>query len=239
MRLNWDKTGERFYETGVDMGTLYPMGANGKYANGVPWNGLTNVTASPTGAEANPQYADNQKYLNLISAEDLEATIEAFTYPKEFEECDGSAEVAPGVLIGQQNRKLFGFAYRTMLGNDVEGTAYGYKIHVIYGATASPSEKANETINDSPEPLNFSWEITTTPVSVPGYKPTAIMEINSTRVPKAALAEIEDNLFGKDPSSEGGSDGIEAHLLMPEEIIAIVEKYADAPDEDDSLKMED
>lgn len=213
--LVWDKAGERFYETGVENGVLYPMGSDGKYANGVAWNGLTNVTESPTGAEANPQYADNKKYLNLISAEDFEATIEAFTYPDEFEECDGSKEIAPGITIGQQNRKLFSFAYKTAIGNDVDGTEYGYKLHIVYGAMASPSERSHDTINDSPEPIQFSWEITTTPVNVPGFKPTAHLCIDSTRTDADVLKTIEETLFGTDDS--------EPTVMLPEEIIALID----------------
>ena len=172
-KLVWDKTGERLYETGVDHGVLYPIQAGGLYNKGVAWNGLTAVTESPSGAEASPIYADNIKYLNLMSAEEFGATIEAYTYPDEFAECDGSAEIATGVTIGQQARKVFGLSYRTVIGNDVDSNDYGYKLHLIYGALAAPSEKGYTTINDSPEAITFSWEVSTTPVNVTGFKPTA------------------------------------------------------------------
>lgn len=214
-RLEWDKTGERFYESGVDHGVLYPMDATGDYTTGVVWNGLTAVTESPSGAEPNPQYADNIKYLNLTSAEEFGATIEAFTYPKEFAVCDGSAEVGTGVVIGQQNRKPFGLSYRTKIGNDVEGMDAGYKIHLIYGAMASPSERAYTTINDSPEALTFSWELTTTPVAVTGHKPTASLTIDSTLIAEAKLTAIEDLLYGDATTGT-------AQLPMPDEIIAIL-----------------
>lgn len=209
-KLVWDKTGERYYETGVNQGVLYVQDAKGAYENGVAWNGLTAVTESPSGAEANPLYADNIKYLNLISAEEFGATVEAYTYPPEFEACDGSAEIAPGVSIGQQARKAFGMCYRTVLGNDVAGNDYGYKLHMIYGAKAAPSEKGYATINDSPEAITFSWELTTTPVAVAGFKPTACLTIDSTKVDAAKLAALEDILYG--------SDSEEARLPLPDEI---------------------
>lgn len=212
-KLVWDKAGEHLYETGVDHGVLYPT-AGGSYATGVVWNGLTGVTESPSGAESNGQYADNIKYLNLISAEEFGATVEAFTYPLEFAVCDGSAEPIPGVMIGQQNRRPFGFCYRTQIGNDLEGTEYGYKLHIIYGATASPSERAYSTINDSPEALTFSWEVTTTPVEVPGYKPTASITIDSTKVSPSALAALEAILYG--------SEQEEPRLPMPEEVFKVL-----------------
>ena len=174
-RMKWDQIGERLFETGLDHGVLFPMGNNGKYAKGVPWNGLSAVNETPSGGEPNAVWADNIKYLNLMSAEDFGATVEAYTYPPEFEECDGSAEVAPGVTIGQQNRKMFGLSYRTLIGNDVVGQNYGYKLHLVYGAQASPSEKNRQTVNDSPEATAMSWSMTTTPVNVPGYKATAHM----------------------------------------------------------------
>lgn len=197
-KLLWDQTGERTYETGVKNGVLYPQGADGTYPKGVAWNGLTTVTESPSGAEANPLYADDVKYLNLLSTEEFGATIEAYTYPEEFESCDGSAEIAPGVSIGQQKRDIFGMAYKTVLGNDTENNKYGYKLHLIYGALAAPSEKAYSTISDSPEAITFSWEVTTTPVSVAGFEPTASLVINSTKVDAAKLAALESILFGKD-----------------------------------------
>lgn len=195
-QLTWDETGKRFYETGVDRGVLFLQNSQGAYTNGVAWNGLTAVTESPTGAEANPQYADNIKYLNLVSAEEFGATIEAFTYPDEFAQCDGTATPSAGVSVGQQTRKTFGFAYRTKLGNDIAGSDYGYKLHLIYGALAAPSEKAYATVNDSPEALTFSWEVTTTPVDVPGLKPTAQLTIDSTKVDAAALADLEALIYG-------------------------------------------
>lgn len=197
-KLLWDQTGERTYETGVKNGVLYPQGADGTYPKGVAWNGLVTVTESPSGAEANPLYADDVKYLNLLSTEEFGATIEAYTYPEEFESCDGSAEIAPGVSIGQQKRDIFGMAYKTVLGNDTENNKYGYKLHLIYGALAAPSEKAYSTISDSPEAITFSWEVTTTPVSVAGFEPTASLVINSTKVDSAKLAALESILFGKD-----------------------------------------
>lgn len=215
-RLEWDKTGERVYESGVDHGVLYVMDGTGAYGTGVVWNGLTAVTESPSGAEPNPQYADNLKYLNLISAEEFGATIEAFTYPKEFEQCDGTASLAPGVTIGQQARRTFGFSYRTKVGNDVEGQDAGYKLHLVYGALAAPSERAYSTINDSPEAITFSWEITTTAVAVEGHKPTAILTIDSTLVDPADLTALEDLLYG--PTTGTGTP----KLPLPAEVMAII-----------------
>ena len=212
-KLVWDATGERLYETGVKQGVLYVM-SEGTYPNGVAWNGLTAVTESPSGAEASPLYADDIKYLNLMSAEEFGATIEAYTYPDEFMECDGSAALVEGVYIGQQPRKTFGMCYRTTLGNDVKNDAYGYKLHLIYGAMASPSEKAYATINDSPEAITFSWEVTTTPVNVTGHKPTASITIDSTKVDAAKLAALEAELYG---SSEK-----EARLPLPDEVATIM-----------------
>ena len=217
-KLVWDQTGERYYETGVKMGVLYPQSASGTYPKGVAWNGLTAVTESPSGAEATPLYADDIKYLNLYSAEEFGATIEAYTYPDEFAECDGSAEVATGVTIGQQNRKAFGLCYRTTIGNDTDGNDHGYKLHIIYGAMASPSEKAYATINDSPEAITFSWEITTTPVSVSGFKPTASVTIDSTKVDGAKLKQLEAILYGDNGSSSAG----DARLPLPDEIVTII-----------------
>ena len=215
-RLEWDKTGERVYESGVDHGVLYVMDGTGAYGTGVVWNGLTAVTESPSGAEPNPQYADNIKYLNLISAEEFGATIEAFTYPKEFEQCDGTASLAPGITIGQQTRKTFGFSYRTKVGNDVEGQDAGYKLHLVYGALAAPSERAYSTINDSPEAITFSWEVTTTAVAVEGHKPTAILTIDSTLVDPTDLSALEDLLYG--PTTGTGSP----KLPLPAEVMAII-----------------
>ena len=217
-RLIWDKTGERIYETGVKQGVLYPIQNGGLYTKGVAWNGLTAVTESPSGAEASPQYADDIKYLNLVSAEEFGATIEAFTYPDEFAVCDGSVEIEPGVIVGQQNRKLFGLSYRTALGNDVDGTDYGYKLHLIYGALAAPSEKAYATINDSPEAITFSWEVTTTPVSVSNLKPTASLIIDSTKVDTAKLNVLENILYG--------TDSVEPRLPFPDEVAAIFKEAA-------------
>lgn len=220
-RLKWDQTGERFYETGVKNGVLY-IPTNGAYTNGVAWNGLTAVTESPSGAEATPLYADDIKYLNLISAEEFGATIEAYTYPDEFAECDGSAELATGVYIGQQPRKTFGLCYKTTLGNDENGNSHGYKLHLIYGAKAAPTEKAYSTINDSPEAITFSWEITTTPVEVKNAKPTASITIDSTKVNADKLAELEEILYGKDETGEGKNDGVAPKLPLPDEIATLM-----------------
>ena len=213
-RLVWDQTGQKTYETGVKQGVLYPQGEGGAYPKGYAWNGLTGVTEIPSGAESNPLYADDIKYLNLMSAEEFGATIEAYTYPDEFAECDGSAEIAPGVTIGQQARKTFGMAYKTTFGNDVDGNEHGYKLHLIYGALATPSEKAYATINDSPEAITFSWEVTTTPVAVEGFKPTASLTIDSTKVDKAKLTALEDILYGKDT--------VEARLPLPNEVAELM-----------------
>ena len=193
-KLVWDETGKRLYETGVSKGVLYVQADDGTYGNGVAWNGLTAVNESPSGAEATPLYADDIKYLELTSTEEYGASIEAYTYPEEFEQCDGSAELGAGVTIGQQPRKAFGFCYRTLIGNDVKNNDYGYKIHIVYGAKAAPSEKAYQTVNDSPEAITFSWELTTTPVNVEGYKPTACVTIDSTKVEPAKLTSIEEAL---------------------------------------------
>jgi hypothetical protein len=205
-KLAWGETGRRFYETGVDKGVLYQINGAGEYVDGVAWSGLTAVTASPSGAESNKQYADNQVYLNLISAEDFGGTIEAFSYPDEFEQNDGSATPTPGVSIAQQTRKPFGFCWRTLVGNDLEGNDHGYKIHIVYGATAAPSEKAYATVNDSPEPVPFSWELSTIPVFVGTFageeiKPTAKLTIDSTKVDSVKLAALEDLLYGT-PSTD-------------------------------------
>lgn len=220
-KLKWDQTGERLYETGVRMGVLYPIQTGGVYSKGVAWNGLTAVTESPSGAEASPLYADDIKYLNLISNEEFGATIEAYTYPDEFAECDGSASIAAGVYIGQQARKTFGLCYRTVLGNDVDNNDYGYKLHLIYGAMAAPSEKGYSTINDSPEAITFSWEVTTTPVNVTGFKPTASLTIDSTKVDPAKLASLEDILYGKDGTGDTQT-GTEPRLPLPDEIAQLL-----------------
>ena len=211
-KIEWDKTGERLYETGVKNGVLYVQ-EGGAYPKGVAWNGLTAVTESPSGAEATPLYADDIKYLNLLSAEEFGATIEAYTYPDEFAACDGSASLVDGVMIGQQARKTFGLCYRTTIGNDTDGNDHGYKLHIIYGALAAPSEKAYATINDSPEAITFSWEVTTTPVNVTGAKPTASITIDSTKATPEKLAALEDILYGKD-----GEPGNEPRLPLPDEI---------------------
>lgn len=216
-RIKWDQVGERLYETGVKNGVLYPQETGGTYPKGYAWNGLSAVTESPSGAEATPLYADDIKYLNLMSAEDFGATIEAYTYPEEFEECDGSATLSKGVKIGQQKRRPFGLCYRTTLGNDVEGDDYGYKLHIIYGALAAPSEKAYATINDSPEAITMSWEISTTPVQVKDHKPTAHLEIDSTKADPVKLAALEDILYGKDGSEETGP-----RLPLPDEIATLM-----------------
>lgn len=212
-KLVWDQTGERLYETGVKNCVLYVQGDGGTYPAGVAWNGITAVTESPSGAESTALYADDIKYLNLISNEEFGATIEAYMYPEEFEQCDGSASIAAGVSIGQQPRKAFGLSYRTTLGNDTENNEFGYKLHIIYGATAAPSEKAYASINDSPEAITFSWEVTTTPVAVEGKKPTATVTIDSTKVDAAKLAELEAILYG--------SADVEARLPLPDEIAEI------------------
>ena len=217
-RIVWDKTGERYYETGVKMGVLYPIQEGGVYTKGVAWNGLTAVTESPSGAEATPLYADDIKYLNLISNEEFGATIEAYTYPDEFAECDGSAALSAGVMIGQQARKTFGLCYRTSLGNDVDGSDYGYKLHLVYGCLAAPSEKSYSTINDSPEAITFSWEVSTTPVNVTGFKPTSQITIDSTKVQKEKLTALEDILYGKNGE---GPTATEPKLPLPDEIAAL------------------
>ena len=221
-RLVWDATGERLYETGVSQGVLYVQDSTGKYPKGVAWNGLTGVTESPSGAEATALYADDIKYLNLMSAEEFGATIEAYTYPDEFAQCDGSAELTAGVTIGQQDRKTFGMCYKTVLGNDSESNNYGYKLHIIYGAKASPSEKAYATINDSPEAITFSWEVTTTPVNVSGFKPTASLTIDSTKVDAEKLTALENILYGTDAGVEGTPAATVARLPLPDEIATLM-----------------
>jgi hypothetical protein len=197
-RIVWDQTGEKTFETGVDRGVVYPIHTDGTYPSGFAWNGLIGVTESPSGAEITALWADNIKYLNLQAAEEFGLTIEAYGSPAEFDECDGTAEVAPGVSIGQQTRKTFGFCYRTLFGNDIEGQAYGYKLHLVYGCLASPSEKNYQSVNESPEAATLSWEVTTTPVPVTGFKPTALVVVDSTTVDAADLAILEDLLYGKD-----------------------------------------
>lgn len=220
-KLEWDKIGERLFETGVDRGVLYVYDSSKEeknYGPGVAWNGLTSISESPSGAEATKLYADNIKYLNLYSAEEFGATIEAYMYPDEFEVCDGTAEIGSGITIGQQNRKTFGLSYRTLIGSDTDGNDHGYKLHLIYGCMASPSQKSFSTVNDSPEAITFSWELTTTPVNVTGFKPTATVVIDSTKftseAQKAALKKIEDALYG--------TDDAEAYLPTPDEIMELV-----------------
>jgi hypothetical protein len=217
-KLTWDQTGEKIYETGVKQVVLYTQQAGGTYDKGVAWNGCTAITESPSGAEATALYADDIKYLNLVSAEEFGATIEAYTYPDEFAECDGSAALAEGVYIGQQTRKTFGLCYRTTVGNDTQTNGYGYKLHIIYGALAAPSEKGYSTINDSPEAITFSWEVSTTPVAVTGHKPTASIVIDSTKVDSAKLAQLEAQLYG--------SEDAEPTLLLPDAIAAIFKTAA-------------
>lgn len=212
--LKWDETGKRLYETGVKKGVLYVQDETGKYGTGVAWNGLTAVTESPSGAEATPLYADDIKYLNLMSVEEFGATIEAYTYPEEFEVCNGYAEAASGVYIGQQPRKTFGFSYVTTIGSDTKGTKHGYKLHIVYGALASPSEKAYATVNDSPEAITFSWEVTTTPVTVANFEPTASLTIDSTKCDAEKLKALEAKLYG--------SESEEPTLPLPDEIFALI-----------------
>lgn len=213
-KIVWDAVGEHTFETGVRNGVLYLKDAQGAYSTGVAWNGLTSVSESPEGAEATDLYADDIKYLTLMSAENFKATIEAYTYPPEFEECDGSATIAKGVVIGQQSRKPFGLCYRTAIGNDTDGNEHGYKLHIVYGCQASPSEKQYSTINDSPEAITFSWEVNTTPVNVNGKKPTATLIIDSTKADKAKLTALEDILYG--------SESVEPRLPLPDEIATLM-----------------
>lgn len=216
-RLVWDKTGDRLYETGVKQCVLYPQ-VSGAYPKGVAWNGITSVTESPSGAEPSPLYADDIKYLNLMSTEEFGASIEAYMYPEEFEACDGSAEIAPGVSIGQQKRQSFGLCYRTIIGNDTESNEHGYKLHIIYGALAAPSEKAYATVNDSPEAITFSWELSTTPVNVTGGNPTASLTIDSTKVNAEKLKALEDILYGSESESTG------PRLPLPDEIATLLKE---------------
>lgn len=227
-RIKWDQIGARLYETGVDRGVLYVPDTAGAYNTGFAWNGLTGVTESPSGAETSPQYADNIKYLNLVSAEEFGATIEAFTYPKEFAQFDGTATARAGVFLGQQPRRAFGLSYRTLLGNDLKATEFGYKLHLVYGCLAAPTEKGYATVNDSPEAITFSWELTTTPVAVTNHKPTALLTIDSTQVSLTALANLETILYGKDAvADDPGTTAVETaaavapRLPLPDEIIGM------------------
>ena len=219
--LSWDNTGDKLYETGVDHGVLYPMGQNG-YGTGVAWNGLTGVTETPSGAEATKLYADNIKYLEIRSAEEFGGTIEAYTYPDEWAECDGSAALLAGVYAGQQPRKVFGFCYRTILGNDVDLDSHGYKLHIVYGCTASPSERSYATVNDSPEAITFSWEFSSTPVNVTGHKPVSCITIASTKVDATKLKNLEDKLYGvtTDSTANPAVAGSAAYLPLPAEVIS-------------------
>ena len=217
-KLKWDQTGERLYETGVDKVVLFPMESTGQYGAGVAWNGITAVNESPSGAESTALYANNGKYLNLISNEDFAATIEAYTYPDEFEECDGSKEIAPGVVIGQQKRKVFGLAYRSLIGNDVDGNDHGYKLHLVYGCLAAPSENNHSTVNDSPEAGTMSWSVSTTPVEVADAKPTATVTIDSTKADKTKLKKLEDMLYGTEQA--------ESKLPLPAEVITLMKDAA-------------
>ena len=212
-RIVWNETGKKLYEAGVRMGVLYPM-TDSSYTGGVAWNGLTAFNKNPSGAEPTALWADDSKYINLMSAEEFGATIEAYTYPEEFNACLGNKEIAPGVYVGQQDRAIFGLCVRTTIGNDTDGTEYGYKLHLIYGALAAPSEKAYATINDSPEAITFSWEFSTTPVNVTGHKPTASLTIDSTKVAAEKLAALEAILYG--------SESEEARLPLPDEVLTLV-----------------
>lgn len=221
-KLEWDLIGNRFYETGLDRGVLYVRDGSGTYPLGVPWNGLISVSENPSGADPNPQYADNVKYLNLVSREEFGATIEAFTYPNAFAECDGSKEVKTGVMFGQQPRKIFGLSYRTKVGNDSKGEDYGYKIHLIYGALATPSEKSYNTVNETPEAMTFSWEITTTPVDVEDFKPTAMLVIETTATNDDQIAALEAALYGVTASTEPVIADADPYLPLPDEVIQIM-----------------
>lgn len=215
-RLIWDEVGQRFFETGVKNGVLYVQDNDGLYKNGVVWNGLTAVTESPSGAEETPLYADDVKYLTLRSAEEFGATVEAYTYPEEFEQCDGSASIANGVTIGQQARRAFGLCYRTSVGNDIQGQNFSYKLHLIYGCTVAPSEKSYSTINDNPEAITFSWELSTVPVPVDGFSPTASLVIDASKVDEGKMQQLEDALFGDESN--------EAKLLLPNEIMELLKQ---------------
>lgn len=221
--LTWDKSGEHIYETGVKMGVLYVVtGDTGAYGKGVAWNGLATVTESPSGAEASATYADDIKYLNLYSAEEFGATIEAYSYPEEFSVCNGESSLAKGVTIGQQDRRTFGLCYRTVIGNDIMGDNYGYKLHFIYGAKAAPSERAYTSINDSPEPITLSWELSTVPVSVNGYKATSYICIDSTKCDAKKLEALEKIIYGTAATSESANDGVDARLPLPDEIATLM-----------------
>lgn len=220
MKLTWDETAEHFYETGVDRTVLYLVDKNNAYTNGVAWNGVTAITESPSGADETKLYADNIKYLSLRAAEDYGSTIEAYQYPEEWQQCDGGASIATGVYIGQQVRRTFGLSYRTLIGNDVQGNDYGYKLHLVYGATASPSDRQYETVNDSPSAITMSWEVSTVPVPVKGHKPASHVEIDSTKADATKLGKLEDILYGT--NGEGSSEGTVARLPLPDEIATLM-----------------
>ena len=222
MRCKWDEIGERYYEAGADRGVVYPIQSDGLYTKGAPWNGLIGVNESPSGAEAKALWANNHKYLTLISAEEYGGTIKAYTYPDEFAECDGTAQPVKGVKLGQQKRKPFGFCYRTLLGNDTENEKHGYVLHLVYGAQASPTDKEHNTLDDDPDAIEMSWEFSTTPVNVTGFDPVASMEIDSTTVDAEKLAALEDILYGKDPNTEDAADGTEPRLPLPDEVIELL-----------------
>ena len=222
MRCKWDEIGERYYEAGADRGVVYPIQSDGLYTKGAPWNGLIGVNESPSGAEAKALWANNHKYLTLISAEEYGGTIKAYTYPDEFAECDGTAQPVKGVKLGQQKRKMFGFCYRTLLGNDTEKEKHGYVLHLVYVAQASPSDKEHNTLDDDPDAIEMSWEFSTTPVNVTGFDPVASMEIDSTTVDAEKLAALEDILYGKDPNTEDAADGTEPRLPLPDEVIELL-----------------
>nr|DAJ59447.1 MAG TPA: tail tube protein [Bacteriophage sp.] len=213
-KLVWDTEGQKTYETGVEKCVLYPRASNGTYPKGVAWNGITSISENPSGAEASPLYADNKKYLSLMSTEELALSVEAYTYPEEYAECDGSAQAIDGVHVAQQRRKSFGLCYKTLFGNDTEGTDHGYKLHLVFGCLASPSEKQFSSVNESPEAISFSWEINTTPIDVKGFKPTALITIDSTKVNAAKLKALEDTLYGTDTT--------EAKLPLPSEVLTIL-----------------
>lgn len=229
-KIKWDATGERLYETGTDHGVLYPQSSDGTYPKGVAWNGLSAVTESPEGGEAEDTYADNIKYLSLMSAENFGGTIEAYTYPPEFEACDGSADIVAGVTVNQQSRKAFGFCYRTLLGNDIDGNDYGYKLHLIYNAKASPSERAYQTVNDSPEAITFSWEFNTTPVPFTDetlkLKPTSVITINSKKVDPEKLKKLEAMLYGTDADTEAGTEATDPQLPTPDAVVKLLKGTA-------------
>lgn len=227
MKLSWDNTGEKLFEAGVDHAVLYPLNTEAVYSPGEAWNGITQISETPDGAEPQDQYADNIKYLSLMSAEELGGTIEAYTYPDGWNQCDGNAELATGVIIGQQTRKTFGLSYRTKIGNDVDGQDHGYKLHLLYGAKASPSERTYETINDSPDAATFSWDYTTTPVNVTGHQPTSLITIDSTKVDADKLASLEEILYG--------TDSEEARLPLPDEVIALFDESGGGEIEQASL----